>query len=201
MSKVEQIRKEIERRKEILSNIQTSDSEVANFYEGKAKAYNEVFELIDSLDDKCDGCNNVKGCVTCVDGSEWAHYEDPVSGDLGEYINELSKQFPEVSFAKLSRIAVRVAKWGMKQAEVKIQAQSMALAHGCPKESISDDLEEAANAYIHNESNWIHPRTETFKAGAQWQKQQLLDKACEWLNLQLNLPSDFEKHFREAMEE
>ena len=35
----------------------------------------------------------------------------PVSEDLVEFINELSKQFPEVSFAKLSRIAVRVAKW------------------------------------------------------------------------------------------
>ena len=34
-----------------------------------------------------------------------------ITNDLGEYINELSKQFPEVSFAKLSRIAVRVAKW------------------------------------------------------------------------------------------
>ena len=37
--------------------------------------------------------------------------QEPVSEDLDEYINELSKQFPEVSFAKLSRIAVRVAKW------------------------------------------------------------------------------------------
>ena len=37
--------------------------------------------------------------------------QEHVSEDLGEYINELSKQFPEVSFAKLSRIAVRVAKW------------------------------------------------------------------------------------------
>ena len=37
--------------------------------------------------------------------------EEPVSEDLGEYINELSKQFPEVSFSKFSRIAVRVAKW------------------------------------------------------------------------------------------
>ena len=37
--------------------------------------------------------------------------EGSVNEDLGEYINELSKQFPEVSFAKLSRIAVRVAKW------------------------------------------------------------------------------------------
>ena len=41
--------------------------------------------------------------------------EEPVSEDLGEYINELSKQFPEVSFAKLSRIAVRVAKWKEQQ--------------------------------------------------------------------------------------
>ena len=41
--------------------------------------------------------------------------EEPVSEDLGEYINELSKQFPEVSFAKLSRIAVRVANWQKEQ--------------------------------------------------------------------------------------
>lgn len=41
--------------------------------------------------------------------------EEPVSEDFGEYINELSKQFPEVSFAKLSRIAVRVAKWQKEQ--------------------------------------------------------------------------------------
>lgn len=40
---------------------------------------------------------------------------DSVSDDLGEYINKLSKQFPEVSFAKLSRIAVRVAKWKEQQ--------------------------------------------------------------------------------------
>lgn len=26
--------------------------------------------------DKCEGCNNVKGCVACVDGSEWAHIEE-----------------------------------------------------------------------------------------------------------------------------
>jgi len=43
--------------------------------------------------------------------------EEPVSDDLGEYINELSKQFPEVSFAKLSRIAVRVVKWQKEQFE------------------------------------------------------------------------------------
>ena len=41
--------------------------------------------------------------------------EESISEDLGNYINELSKQFPEVSFAKLSRIAVRVAKWQKEQ--------------------------------------------------------------------------------------
>lgn len=45
-------------------------------------------------------------------GAEWQKAKDEsTTEDLGEYINELSKQFPEVSFAKLSRIAVRVAKW------------------------------------------------------------------------------------------
>jgi len=48
---------------------------------------------------------------------EWK--EETVSEDLGEYINELSKQFPEVSFAKLSRIAVRVAKWQKEQMMAK----------------------------------------------------------------------------------
>ena len=45
--------------------------------------------------------------------------EEPISEDLEEYINELSKQFPEVSFAKLSRIAVRVAKWQKEQMMAK----------------------------------------------------------------------------------
>lgn len=45
--------------------------------------------------------------------------EEPVSEDLGEYISELSKQFPEVSFAKLSRIAVRVANWQKQQMMAK----------------------------------------------------------------------------------
>lgn len=45
-------------------------------------------------------------------GVKWQkEKEEPINEDLGLYINELSKQFPEVSFAKLSRIAVRVAKW------------------------------------------------------------------------------------------
>jgi hypothetical protein len=45
-------------------------------------------------------------------GAKWQKTKDEsTTEDLGEYINELSKQFLEVSFAKLSRIAIRVAKW------------------------------------------------------------------------------------------
>lgn len=49
-------------------------------------------------------------------GAKWQREKgESTTEDLGMYINELSKQFPEVSFAKLSRIAVRVAKWQKEQ--------------------------------------------------------------------------------------
>ena len=49
-------------------------------------------------------------------GVKWQKEKgESTTEDLGMYINELSKQFPEVSFAKLSRIAVRVAKWQKEQ--------------------------------------------------------------------------------------
>ena len=57
-----------------------------------------------------------------------------VSDDLGDYINELSKQFPEVSFAKLSRIAVRVAKWQKQQDQSTIElAEDHAMLAGMEK--------------------------------------------------------------------
>ena len=35
----------------------------------------------------------------------------------------------------------------------------------------------------------------------EWAKQELINKACEWLKANFNMPDDFELHFREAMEE
>jgi len=53
--------------------------------------------------------------------AKWQKAKDEsTTEDLGEYINELSKQFPEVSFAKLSRIAVRVAKWQKQKDKSKV---------------------------------------------------------------------------------
>ena len=41
--------------------------------------------------------------------------KEPASEDLSDLIDKLSKRYPEVSFAKLSRIAVSAAKWQREQ--------------------------------------------------------------------------------------
>ena len=45
--------------------------------------------------DKCKGCNNVKGCLTCVDGDQWAHIE--------EARTELVKEGNETPFITLCK--------------------------------------------------------------------------------------------------
>lgn len=54
------------------------------------------------------------------------------------------------------------------------------------EEPVSKDLEEAAYNFVMN--NFGNPKEplykfdqRCFKAGAQWQKEQTIDKACEWL--------------------
>lgn len=36
--------------------------------------------------------------------------------------------------------------------------------------------------------------------GATWADATMIDKACEWLQRNFNMPDDFEQHFRKAME-
>lgn len=63
--------------------------------------------------------------------------EEPVSEELGDYINKLSKQFPEVSFAKLSRIAVRVAKWQkQKDAQERFVKKEMGYIKGYKEKAL-----------------------------------------------------------------
>ena len=47
------------------------------------------------------------------EGAKWqlAKIKSITLDDLEEFINELSKQFPEVSFAKVCKIATRTTKW------------------------------------------------------------------------------------------
>ena len=91
--------------------------------------------------------------------------KETVSEELSTYINELSKQFPEVSFAKLSRIAVRVAKWQKEQLLKLSDGNDLS-------EPVSEDLEEAAKDFSNNLDNIygsIGEQTRNaFKAGAKW---------------------------------
>ena len=107
---VAEIKRRIKTNKECMLGLRNLD-----YYQGKVDALNDTISFIDTLEVK-------------------EVQEEPVSEDLGEYINDLSKQFPEVSFAKLSRIAVRVAKWQEKQDKSTIElAEDHAMLAGMNK--------------------------------------------------------------------
>ena len=55
------------------------------------------------------------------DGAKWqlAKNKSITLDDLEKFINELSKQFPEVSFAKVCKIATRTAKWLMLNSKLE----------------------------------------------------------------------------------
>ena len=50
---------------------------------------------------------------------------EPASQDLSEEIERISKRYPEVSFAKLSRIAVHFTKWQKKQSPTEWSGEDM----------------------------------------------------------------------------
>lgn len=52
---------------------------------------------------------------------------------------------------------------------------------------VSNDLEEAAHSYVDTTIEWFDSEGNpccypAFIAGAQWQKKQMIDKACDWLS-------------------
>ena len=88
------------------------------------------------------------------------------------------------------------ANWGKNQTKVEIQAQSMALAHGCHKEPVSEDLPhirhrdtlnefayqcayDLSNDWAKETPEWKDVKT-ACKLGAKWQKQHMIDKFNEW---------------------
>ena len=72
-----------------------------------------------TLPDMCIGCY-APIIYAFRNGAKWQKAKDEsTTEDLSEYINKLFKQFPEVSFTKLSRIAVRVANWQKEQMMAK----------------------------------------------------------------------------------
>ena len=84
MKMIEKIRQKIEELKAELEkgNYYLDNHEQAVGYEA---AIDDLAKFLDTLEepDKCKGCNNVKGCIACVDGDQWAHYEESeISNDL-----------------------------------------------------------------------------------------------------------------------
>ena len=63
-----------------------------------------IVEIFEEPKDRCKGCNNAKGCITCVDGSKWAHYEEPVSKDLEEASKEWLKLQLDKSYADYGEV-------------------------------------------------------------------------------------------------
>lgn len=74
-----------------------------------------------------------------IDGAKWqlAKIKSITLDNLGEFINELSKQFPEVSFAKVCKIATRTAKWQKKQMMAKAINTKASLIMSVPSICIS----------------------------------------------------------------
>ena len=68
---------------------------------------------------------------------------------------------------------------------------------GCSNELCA--VEDRYGKKVISYHEWLTP--EQALAAVEIAREELIDKACEWLNYQLNLPSDFEVHFRKAMEE
>lgn len=47
---------------------------------------------------RCNGCNNVKGCITCTDGDQWAHIEEIDVDKMTEAMEESVNREPIVTY-------------------------------------------------------------------------------------------------------
>ena len=52
----------------------TTMKEAGYQWDGKKKKLNKIEQKDFAPEDKCAGCNNIRGCMACVDGDNWAHY-------------------------------------------------------------------------------------------------------------------------------
>ena len=88
-------------------------------------------------------------------------------------------------------------------AEYRLLYELASFIDSLEEEPVSNDLEEAAEIYEEDAIFYAARRiSDFFKAGAQWQKEQTIDKACKWLNEHTILSEKwFIEDFKQAMEE
>lgn len=198
------------------------EGENTMFEQGRISAFEDMEVFIDSLqvepvseelDDEVDkwlnnGLPNKEELIehikeTARHFANWQKEKDnqSVSEELEEAAkNHAAERFRVTRDRELAEKCkwsfITGAKWGKNQAMAEIQAQSMALAHECPKEPVSEDLqlEKAAKDY-----SWIISKqvelvekvmgngakiekediTNAFITGAKWQRQQLIKDAIK----------------------
>ena len=122
-------------------------------------------KIIDSMQeepkDKCKGCNNVKGCITCVDGSEYAHIEEcDITGIK-------SKE----ATGKLKECIDNITEEGLEEARKQLQ------------ELVNGGLDEEINRYIEQHtsefSGYFFNLRRIAWHFANWQKQQMMKDAVD----------------------
>ena len=128
-------------------------------------------KIIDSMQeepkDKCRGCNNVKGCITCVDGSEYAHIEEcDITGIKSEeVIAKLEESVEDSELIKESQLDSPDFKAALEKKVREAQDWTYIEEEGgsCPlnEEFGADDLEEFAE--------W----------GASWMREQMMKDAVK----------------------
>jgi len=119
--KVQKIREEVEKLKsQLLRGV--CASQIAMETRCKEEAYNEVLAILDTMQEE-----PVSEDLEEALAREWKGYNDRGAAT----VDALEDNSQELAFAKGF---YRGSEWGKNQAKVEIQAQSMALAHGCPKE-------------------------------------------------------------------
>jgi hypothetical protein len=80
---------------EDMKHIDPKPSDVGRIEEAKC-----IRRYIESLIEKqrCDGCNNVKGCISCTDGDQWAYIEEINVDEMTEAMEESVNSEPILSF-------------------------------------------------------------------------------------------------------
>jgi hypothetical protein len=122
--KLDKLVAEIERRKKmniLNENKYEEDIDLLSFYNS----------MQEDPTHKCKGCNNVKGCITCVDGSEYAHIEE---------CNITGIRSKEAT-GKLKELVDNVSEEGLEEARKQLQ------------ELVNGGLDEEINRYIEQHSS------------------------------------------------
>ena len=131
--------KDKEKLHQILSSLWKNDDSVGKMYYNQALQDAQI--AIDSLQEEPVSEQKLSN-VQRIE----KNWKESVSEELEELIDKLSTQFPEVSFAKLSRIAVRVAKRQLWQInEVLLSEVLPCFMHGGEADEVVAKLDEVLN--------------------------------------------------------